>query len=136
MGAVAGRQFGRIASWQLARLGVSRRSISRWVKEGYLHRVVPGVYAVGHVAPSVEGDLATAILYAGPGATFSHATAAWWFGLIDQRPQTIHVSTPRRHKSGRAIKVHDRRDLERVWHHNLPITTPAQTSATSPPPPR
>ena len=127
MGAVAGRQFGRIASWQLARLGVSRQSISRWVKEGYLHRVVPGVYAVGHAAPSVEGDLAAALLYAGPGAMLSHATAAWWFGLIDRRPPTTHVSTSRRCKSTRGIKVHDRRELEREWHKQLPVTTPAQT---------
>jgi very-short-patch-repair endonuclease len=127
VGAVAGRQCGRIASWQLARLGVSRQSISRWVREGYLHRVFPGVYAVGHIAPSVGGELASALLYAGAGAMLSHATAVWWYGLIEHRPRTIDLSTPKRCRSRRGIKVHDRRQIERDWHNHLPLTTPAQT---------
>jgi very-short-patch-repair endonuclease len=85
------------------------------------------VYAVGHTAPSVEGDLATALLFAGPGAILSHATAAWCWGLIDKAPQAIHVSTPRRCRSRPGIRVHERRQLERAWHRRLPITTPAQT---------
>jgi hypothetical protein len=125
--AVAGRQFGRIGSWRLARLGVSRQSISRWVKQGYLLPSLPRVYAVGHAAPSIEGDLAAALLYAGPGAMLSHATAAWWWGLIDRRPSTIHLSTPRRCGSRRGIKVHRRRECGRGWHKGLPITTVAQT---------
>jgi hypothetical protein len=124
--AVAGRQSGRIASWQLSRL-VSRQSISNWVRDGYLHRKIPGVYAVGHDAPSAEADLAAALLYAGPGAMLSHGTAAWWWRLIDKRPSTIHVSTPRRCRSRRGIKVHQRRDLDRAWHKRLPVTAPAQT---------
>src|SRR5436305_12737750 len=99
VGAAAGRQRGRIAWYQLAALGVDRKTINRWVKQGYLHRVLPHVYAVGHDAPSVEGDLAAAVLYAGPGAMLSHATAVWWWGLIEKQPHTIHVSTPRKCRS-------------------------------------
>jgi hypothetical protein len=57
----------------------------------------------------------------------SHATAAWWWGLIDTQPSTIHLSTPRRCRSRRGIKVHQRREGERAWHRGLPITTVAQT---------
>jgi hypothetical protein len=53
----------------------------------------------------------------------SHATALWWRGVIDRRPWPIEVSTPRRCRSLRGIKVHQRRELERVWHKNLPVTT-------------
>lgn len=101
--------------------------INAWVRDGYLHHKLPGVYAVGHDAPSVEADLGAALLYAGPGAMLSHGTAAWWWGLIENRPTTIHVSTPRRCRSRRGIKVHQRRDLERDWHEQLPVTARAQT---------
>jgi hypothetical protein len=86
------------------------------------------VFAVGHRAPSVEADLTAACLYAGPGAMLSHATAAWWLGLIEHRPAGIDVSTPRRCKSIPGVRVHDRRSAERIWHRNLPITPIAQTA--------
>ncbi len=89
---------------------------------GYLHRRLPGVYAVGHVAPSPEGDLAEALLYAGPGAMLSHATAVWWLGLSNRRPHKIDVSTPGRRRSVGRVRVHSRRPPDRVWHRGIPIT--------------
>ncbi|HEY2435735.1 MAG TPA: hypothetical protein VGH93_01040, partial [Solirubrobacteraceae bacterium] len=126
MGALSGRQSGRIGTWQIAELGVSRQSISNWVKKGYLLPSLPRVYAVGHNAPSVEADLAAALLYAGPGAMLSHATALWWLGLIDHQPAPIQVSTPRRCRSRRGIKVHQRREHRRSWRKGLPLTSVAQ----------
>jgi hypothetical protein len=109
-------------------LGISRQAISNWVKQGYLHpTTLPHVYAVGHTAPSIEGDLAAAVLYAGPGAMLSHGTAAWWFGLIEHPPPRIHVSTPRKCRSLAGVTVHERRSCKRAWHRRLPITTVAQT---------
>jgi hypothetical protein len=127
VGRLAGRQFGRIAWRQLTRLGVDRALISKWVRQGYLHPKLPGVYAVGHDAPSVEGDLAAALLYAGPDAMLSHGTAAWWYGLIDRPPASIHLSTPRKCRSHRGITVHQRRTCKCVWHKGLPVTTVPQT---------
>lgn len=124
---LASRQCGRVAHWQLRQLGVADAVIHRWMQQGYLHRKLPGVYAVGHDAPSVEADLAAAVLYAGPNAMLSHGTAAWWFGLIERAPGSIHVSTPRRCKSRRGITVHERRNCQRTTHRGLPVTTPSQT---------
>jgi very-short-patch-repair endonuclease len=124
---LASRQFGRVAWRQLRELGVAKAMISDWVKQGYLHPKLPGVYAVGHDAPSVEGDLAAAILYAGPGAMLSHATAAWWLGLIDRPPSRIHVSTPRKCRSRGGVIVHERRACKRDWHEGLPVSTVSQT---------
>lgn len=124
---MAGRQWGRVRWSQIQGLGIDRAVISRWVGEGYLHRELPGVYAVGHAARSAESDLAAALLYAGPGAMLSHATAAWWLGLLDQPPRTIQVSTPRQCRSQPGVRVHQRRSCERIWSRGLPTTAPPQT---------
>src|SRR5579859_2650235 len=124
---LAGRQFGHVAWRQLKRLSISQSTIRRWTSTGYLHRVLPGVYAVGHSAKATESDLIAAVLYAGPGAMLSHATAAWWLGLVDSRPYMTDVSTPRRCRSLPGIRVHERRSIERTWHKHVPITPLAQT---------
>src|ERR1700722_2293676 len=89
------RQHGRVTWAQMQALGAPRATVAGWVKSGYLTRVVPKVYAVGHVAPSEMADLWTAVLYAGPGGMLSHESAAHHRGLIIYPPRTIHVSTPR-----------------------------------------
>ena len=111
---------------QFAALGIPTAVIARWVDGGYLHQVLPRVYAVGHRAPSVEADLWEAVLYAGPGAMLSHATALWWRGLLDKRPRPLQVTTPRRCRSQRGIRVYGRRTCERILHKGLPTTTVEQ----------
>ncbi len=127
VGALAARQFGRVRVDQLHTMGVDDSKIWRWRGAGYLHRELPRVYAVGHPGRSTESDLAAAILYAGPGAMLSHATAAWWLGLLKYPPRQIFVTSPRRIKNRDAIVIHDRRQLARIWHRGLPVTTPSQT---------
>src|ERR1700739_3680786 len=103
---VADRQSGRVGAAQLAALGINTVVVSQWVRQGYLIVELPRVYAVGHRAKSVQADLVAAVLYAGPGAMLSHATALWWRGLIDHQPWPIQVSTPRRCRPIDGVKVH------------------------------
>ena len=119
---LAERAWGRVTWAQLRSLGIPEGTVSLWRDDGYLHRRLPGVYAVGHVSASIEALLAEALLYAGPGAMLSHVTAAWWLGLLDERPQVIHVSTPRQCGSIRWIRVHRRRGFHRDWERGLPVT--------------
>jgi hypothetical protein len=123
---LASRQFGRISARQLREIGVGKATIARWVAAPFLHRVLPGVYAVGHRSRSVAADLAAALLYAGPGAMLSHATAVWWYVLLENMPTCTHISTPRRCRSLQGIKVHGERTLERAWRNGLPVVAPAQ----------
>jgi hypothetical protein len=119
---LAARQSGRVSREQLEHLGISNARVARWLRDGYLQRVHPRVYAVGHRAPSTEGDLAAALLYAGPGAALGGATALWWLALIDRQPPTIEVTTPNRRASRPGLRVNDRKDPNRIWHRQLPIT--------------
>lgn len=121
------RQAGRMSYAQLRALGVGRGEIEVWIKRQTLVRVLPRVYALGHLAPSREGDLWAAVLYAGPNAALSHATAAQWRGLIDYPPAVIEVSSPRRIDSRAGIRVYGRRPVERSLHNGIPVTSVAQT---------
>ena len=126
--ALAARQCSRITTDQLQRLGVSRTTIGRWAGGGYLHRRLPRVYAVGSRARTIESELWEAVLYAGPGAMLSHATAAKWLDMIDRWPGAIHVSTPRRRSSLPGVTVHPRHmDLTRRFHGAIPVTSIADT---------
>jgi len=105
------------------RLEVRRSTVQAWEAQGYLARVHPRVYAVGHSASSREADLWAAVLFAGPGAMLSHGTAAHWRGLIDYPPGRIEVSTPRQVRSLERIRVYGRRpEVERQSHRGIPVT--------------
>lgn len=68
---VANRQWGRVTWAQIEALGVDDLTVTAWLKHGYLHRKLAGVYAVGHATGGIEADLAAALLFAGPGAMLS-----------------------------------------------------------------
>ena len=111
----------------MRRIGVGASTISDWIAAYYLHPRLPGVYAVGSPAGTDESALFEAVLYAGPGAMLSHASAVHWRGLIDHAPAQIHVSSPRRRASLPGIRVHGRRTLNRVIDRGIPVTRVAQS---------
>ena len=121
------RQYGRVTWAQLTTLGLPKTTIAREVDCGRLVPVLPRVYAVGHTAPSRQADLWAAILYAGPDAMLSHATAAHWIGLIDYPSKHIEVTTPRRIKSTAHVRVYAKRRTTRQFHNHLPVTPIPQT---------
>jgi hypothetical protein len=118
---VAERQEGRISRAQLAFIDIGRGQIEGWVRSGLLVPTLPTVFALGHRARSQRGDLFDAALYAGPGAMLSHATAAWWLGLIEYPWSIIQVSSPRECRSLPGIRVYGRRACQREWHKRLPV---------------
>ena len=54
LGEIADRQWGRVTWVQIMGLGLNRWTANHWKREGYIHLVLPRVYAVGHRAPSYE----------------------------------------------------------------------------------
>ena len=124
---LATRQFGVISWAQLIACGLSKTTISRWIAQGRLVKVHPRVYALGHKRLSIEGRLNAALLYAGPRAALSHATALWWWGLTDKEPTMIEVTTPARRPSIAGVRTHNRQRPQTTTHNDLPTTTVAQT---------
>jgi len=124
---LAGRQGGVAGREQLLECGLSGTLLSRWVAEGRLHRVHPGVYAVGHSVLGIRARLMAALLYAGPSSVLSHQTAAWHWRLIDAEPQRIHVSTANDTRSLTEIRVHRPRSIESETHNGLAVTTVPRT---------
>jgi very-short-patch-repair endonuclease len=125
------RQKGIVTRAQLIALGVPPDWIKRWCKRGALHRLYPGVYAVGHLALSPLARLQAALLACGPDAVLSHAAAAFLWGLSDHLPAMIDITVKhgqRRPKQG--ICLHHvsslgEGDLRR--REGLPLTSPART---------
>ena len=88
-----------------------------------LHRAVYLTYS-GPVPRTAQRW--AAVLRAGQGAALSHHTAAELHGLLDHRPDAVHVSVPatRRVTAIPGVVVHRSRDLDAARH---PSRLPPQT---------
>lgn len=124
---LAARQHGRVAWRQLLAEGIPPEQITRWLRDGRLRPVHHGVYAVGHTAPSLFGDLWAAVLAGGDGAAVSHASGAQLLSVtraVPSQPEITVPSTAGRRRPG--IVVHrvgalSARDV--CTHHGIPVTT-------------
>src|SRR3954462_843091 len=100
MAVLASRQHGVVATWQLMRLGFTRREVAGMAERGQLHQLHRGVYAVGHANVSQQGRYMAAVLACGEGAVLSHwSAAAHWELLGARKGAEIHVSALRHRRS-------------------------------------
>jgi hypothetical protein len=106
---------------------MSDAGIARAVRRHALVRLHHGVYAVGHGAIGVEGRLRAALLHAGSEAVLSHTTAGWWWEIVQDAPQVIHISAPVRRARTDELRVHTPRRVSRTAHRGLPLTPVRQT---------
>ena len=85
--------------WSLARSCSPRGSRGRdraALRTGALLREHPGVYRVGHRAPSVEARYLAAVWACGEGAVLSGRAAAHLWGLVKGRAPAPEVTAPQR----------------------------------------
>lgn len=128
LASLASRQFGQVTWAQLRAFDLAPATIRWWVESGYLVRVLPRVYAVGHLAPDQSAWLFSLILHAGPNASLSHGTAAHWRGWSRYPVAVTHLSTPRRiRKRLPGVRLHCGRQLEREVVNGIPCTSVTQT---------
>lgn len=129
--ALARRQHGVVARWQLLELGFSDEAIDHRIRRGRLHRVHAGVYAVGRPELTRHGRWMAAVLACGEGAALSHASAAALWGIRDKEGNQIEISVPaNRAPRPKDIRVHRRASLiaeDVTRHRGIPVTTPTCT---------
>lgn len=127
---IAACQHGRISHSQLVAAGVGRDRIKRWRADGRLHPLYVGVYAVGHTAPSLLGDLMAAALAAGDGAVVSHASAGNAARILPYRrarPEVIVPTTAGRERNGIVLhRVKELHPADVTCFEGIPITTIAR----------
>jgi very-short-patch-repair endonuclease len=114
---------GVVTRRRLLAAGVSSRQIERRVARGSLIVVYPGVYRVGHRAPSVEATYMAAVLACGDGALLMGAAAAHLYGLTKgEAPGPVVRTRTERRIEG--IETHRARHAKRgtTWR-GIPITT-------------
>jgi very-short-patch-repair endonuclease len=128
---LAARQHGVVAHRQLIELGLRPKAIQYRLATGRLHRVYPGVYAVGHRALSRHGRWLAAVLACGEQALLSHRSAAALWGLRRGAPGRIDVTAPGRSRHGLpGIAVHRVRRLhpdDRARRESIPVASVART---------
>ena len=116
---------------ELRACGLEHDGVWVRVRNGRLHPLHRGVYAVGHANPPLEGRWLAAVKACGPSARLSHFSAAALWGFVswdDRFPEvTIEGPAPRSH---RGIRIHrtatlDGDDVAR--HRGIPVTAPART---------
>src|SRR4051812_15963582 len=99
--------WGVLSLDELRVCGLSRNAVAVRVRNGRLHPMHRGVYAVGHARVPLEGCFLAAVKACAPGAVLSHFAAAAYYGFVrwdGRHPEVTVVGTStRRH---RGIRVH------------------------------
>jgi very-short-patch-repair endonuclease len=105
---VARVQHGIVTTVQLIEAGLETSAISKRVRNGRLHRLHQGVYAVGHEGLSEEARWMAAVLACGTGAVLSHGAAAVHWGLLRPLEGPIDVTVPTHsgRKRRKGIRIH------------------------------
>jgi very-short-patch-repair endonuclease len=130
-----------ISRSQLLDRGLHPQAIKRRLAGGRLHRVHPGVYAVGRPELTARGHWMAAVLCSGPDAALSHESAAQLWAMRSVGPDRptaalgaalypIDVSIPAcAYRRPRAIRVHRRSRLaeDLTRRDGIPVTSPART---------
>jgi len=128
---LAGRQHGVVARRQLIQLGLSSDAIKQRIRNGRLHPLLQGVYALGRPGVSRHGRWMAAVLRCGPDAVLSHHSAAALWEIASEQANRIDISLPARTaRNVPGIVVHRRANLcpdDLATHRGIPVTTPICT---------
>jgi very-short-patch-repair endonuclease len=128
---IAAKQWGVVSRQQLHALGLGRGAIGHRLRTARLHRLHPGVYAVGHTHVAQRGRWLAAVLAYGTGAALSHLDAAALYELRRRHAGKVHVTVPgRRGHSQGEIVVHSVRHLHRddvTIRDGIPVTSVGRT---------
>ena len=95
---VATPAHGVVSRRELIGAGVTVHEITHRVRTGALIREHPGVYRVGHRAPSVEARYMAAVKACGEGAVLSARAAGHLLGLVKGPTPAPEVTAPKKRR--------------------------------------
>jgi very-short-patch-repair endonuclease len=128
---LAERQHGVVTRGQLIEIGLTDDGIARRVRDGRLHRVHQGVYALGRPTLTTKGRFLAAVVSCGSKAALSHRSAAVLWALVPERGPRIDVTVPRggeRRRRGAVILHRSALPAGDVTTKDgIPLTTPGRT---------
>lgn len=129
---VADDAWAILTSAELQACGLTRNGIARRRRDGHLHLLHRGVYAVGHPTPPWQGRLLAAVKACGPGAVASRFSAAALAGFLDyeedRAPEVLVVGQgPRRHRGIRCRRTASLHPKDRARTQNVPVTSVPRT---------
>lgn len=124
--ALAERQHGVVAHWQLLELGAARSMVLGRRQAGLLTQLHRGVYGLGHQRLSTEGRWMAAVLACGPGAVLSHFNAGrLWHMCGSHGPiEVLRQSGGLARESHQGVRLHQTRRLhpyEVTVEHGIPV---------------
>ncbi len=126
---MATASHGVVTRTELLRAGVTKSEIRNRLGTGTLLREHPGVYRVGHRAPSVDARYLAAVRACGPEALLRGRAAAFQLGLIKGRAPEPEVTAPKERKV-RGVRTLRSRSLDArdaTTARGVPVTTVAKT---------
>ena len=124
---LASRQHGVVTRAQLLAAGVTARQIEHRLRTGALLREHPGVYRVGHRAPSTEARYLAAVLACGDDALLTARAAAHLYGLTKGPAPPPEVITKTHRRVPGVITKRTRHQPEATAHRGIPATTVPRT---------
>src|SRR4051812_34838479 len=120
-----GRAHGVVTRKELVGAGMRSNGIDRECRKGSLIRQYPGVYRVGHAAPSVDASFMAAVKACGDDAALGGLAGAYLLDLIKGRVPKPEVYAPTERRV-HGIKTH-RGQRATTKARGIPVTTPAET---------
>ena len=127
---MAAERDGVLSVRALRACGLDDHAIARRVRDGRLHRLHRGVYAVGHRGLTLRGRFRAAVLACGEAGVLSHFAAAAFWGFWSWQERLVDVTIVgcgTRRVGG--VRVHGSRGVERdvQVRDGIRVTTPART---------
>jgi very-short-patch-repair endonuclease len=125
---LASVSHGVVTRRELLAAGLTRREIAARLARGGLIREYPGVYRVGHRAPSDEARYLAAVRACGDGAVLSGLAAAHLYGLV-KRAAPCEVTAPTERSVPGVLTHRSRRAplTDVASHRGIPVTSVART---------
>lgn len=119
---LAGRQFGRLARWQLVPLGFDDDAIRHRLTRDFVpHR--RGIYCFGHAPDTIEARWMTDLLRCGPESGIGATTALQLVGVLRRnRRWTVVITAKRGRRKPKGIDLRESRDVEFVEWGDFPVT--------------